>query len=152
MSLLGLQWLTSGKQAAVLEMTSCHFSPQVLWNRVAGSAWSSLPFGKCCGLGSMAVWLIDKTMLYCVSWIGCSQPVRATWAWQSIEHSQRKQPCQCAGTCFNSRPWFYTHICSGHMYCDRWKQKWFSLVSVLLDLTSHRNSKEKSGKLKVIWY
>lgn len=44
------------------------------------------------------VWLINKTMLDCVSWTGCSPPVRATLAWHPVERSRRKQPCQGAGT------------------------------------------------------
>lgn len=85
-----------------------------------------------------------QDMLHSVAWVGFLWPVRATQAWHPRERSWRKQPCQYAGTCSNSRPWFFKmHICSGHMYCNRWKQKWFSIVSVLLDLTHHRNSKER---------
>lgn len=137
----GFQWLASGKQAHVFKMPSHHHSPQV---PRAGSSWPSLLSSDYYGPGSMGCVLYRSDH---ASFCFMGQLLTACEGNTGMASKRTFLEETALSVCRHLFKFqtlvFRTHICSGHMYCDRWKQKWFSVVSVLLDLTHHPNSKER---------
>lgn len=111
---------------------------------MAGSLWSSLPFGKCCGLGSVGYMVYRQGQALFRVMGRLLTPVRATHAWHLGERARRKRPCQRAGTRLNSRPRFLRHTSAVGLYIaiDE-NRNGFPLYLLLLDLTYHRKSKER---------
>lgn len=91
-----------------------------------------------------ALWLINETMLDCVSWIGCSPPVRATPAWHPVEWFWEETA--------SSGPRYSLEFQSTVLRCTsaglKTEMVFPGICIIRFDLPS--TQQRKSGKLKVI--
>lgn len=137
---LGLGWLTSEKQAHVFKMPLLHFLP---WS----FSWLGLHSQSCLLANAVAwalwnAWFVDRTMLFFLFHRLASYSLWGQHGPGILENVPEETALSVYLIKFQT-PVLKAHICNGHMYWDRWKHKWFSIVSVLLDLTYHPNSIER---------